>query len=83
MPSSRPWPLAASTQPTAQPPGGLLRTLGLLYALVAFVAALALFLYAIPFLSNLRYLKRAIVYPDHRPRPNYPCALGDPGRCAA
>jgi len=50
-------------QSKAQPPGGLLRALGLLYALVAFVAALALFLYAIPFLGNLRFLKRAIVNP--------------------
>jgi protein-S-isoprenylcysteine O-methyltransferase Ste14 len=38
--------------------------LGLLYALVAFVAALALFLYAIPFLINLRYLKGAVVSPS-------------------
>ena len=52
-----------SAQRTTKPPGSLLRTLGLLYALVAFVTALALFVYAIPFLSNLRYLKRPIVTP--------------------
>ncbi len=47
-----------------KPPGGLLRSLGVLYALAAFVGALALFLYAVPFLSNLRVLKRAIVDPS-------------------
>jgi methanethiol S-methyltransferase len=51
-------------QRPTKPPGGVLRMLGLLYALVAFVAALAIFLYAIPFLINLRYLKRLIVYPS-------------------
>jgi protein-S-isoprenylcysteine O-methyltransferase Ste14 len=51
-------------QTKTTPPGGLLRALGLLYALVAFVAALALFLYAIPFLINLRYLKGAVVSPS-------------------
>jgi protein-S-isoprenylcysteine O-methyltransferase Ste14 len=56
--------LQPRTQPKAQPPGGLLRTLGLAYALIAFVTALALFLYAIPFLGNLRFLKRAIVNPS-------------------
>jgi hypothetical protein len=51
-------------QRTAKPPGALLRALGLLYALAAFVAAFALFIYTIPFLVNLRYLKRAVVYPS-------------------
>ena len=50
-------------QRKTKPPSGLLRTLGLAYALAAFVAALALFLYAIPFLGDLRVLKRAIVNP--------------------
>ena len=58
----------ASSQPPAphtfNPPGGLFRALGLLYALIAFVTALALFLYAIPFLGNLRFLKQAIVSPS-------------------
>jgi protein-S-isoprenylcysteine O-methyltransferase Ste14 len=57
----------ATSQPQAQSrtklPDGPLRALGLLYALVAFVVALALFLYAIPFLGNLRFLKRTIVNP--------------------
>ena len=55
--------LQPRTQPKAKPPGGLFRTLGF-YALIAFVTALALFLYAIPFLGNLRFLKRAIVNPS-------------------
>ena len=55
--------LQLAAQRKTNPPGALLRTLGLLYALAAFVAALALFLYAVPFLGNLRFLKRAIVNP--------------------
>ena len=50
-------------QSTTRPQSGLLRAVGLVYALVAFVMAFALFLYAIPFLANLRFLKRAIVNP--------------------
>jgi hypothetical protein len=49
---------AASAQGTA-PRRAPLR--GVLYALVAFVAAFALHLHH-PFLINLRYLKRAVVY---------------------
>ena len=45
------------------PPGALTRAVGLVYALTAFVLAFALFLYTIPFLANLRFLKRAIVNP--------------------
>jgi methanethiol S-methyltransferase len=56
--------LQRPAQPTMKPPGALLRALGLLYALVAFVAAFALFIYTIPFLVNLRYLRRAVVYPS-------------------
>src|SRR2546423_14952889 len=56
--------LQRPAQPTTKPPGALLRALGLLYALVAFVAAFALFIYTIPFLINLRYLKHAVVYPS-------------------
>src|SRR4051812_50222026 len=56
--------LQRPAQPTMKPPGALLRALGLLYALVAFVAAFALFIYTIPFLINLRYLRRAVVYPS-------------------
>jgi methanethiol S-methyltransferase len=45
-------------------PGALSRALGLLYAWAAFLVALSLFLYAVPFLGNLRFLKRAIVEPS-------------------
>ena len=68
--------LQLAAQRTTKPPGALLRTLGLLYALVAFVAAFALFIYTIPFLVNLRYLKRAIVVPVHRLRPVRPRCPG-------
>ena len=44
-----------------EPPGGPLRTLGLLYGLAAFFGALALFLYAVPFLGNLRILKHSVL----------------------
>jgi hypothetical protein len=47
--------LQRPAQRTTTPPGALLCTLGVLYALVAFVAAFALFIYTIPFLVNLRY----------------------------
>jgi protein-S-isoprenylcysteine O-methyltransferase Ste14 len=57
-------PSPPSAPPAAHPPGATLRALGLAYALAAFLAALALFLYAIPFLGNLGLLKRLIVYPS-------------------
>ncbi len=44
--------------------GGPLAALGLAYALAAFVLALALFLYAIPFLANLKIAKQAVVIPS-------------------
>jgi protein-S-isoprenylcysteine O-methyltransferase Ste14 len=61
-------------QTKTKPPGGLLRALGLLYALVAFVAALALFLYAIPFLINLRSPKGTMVTPSIDVGPSAPVA---------
>lgn len=54
---------SSGTQPTAKAPGSLLGALGLLYAFAAFVTALVLFVYAVPFLSNLRLPKRLIVAP--------------------
>jgi protein-S-isoprenylcysteine O-methyltransferase Ste14 len=58
----------AVSQPLAQfktkPPGGLLRALGVAYALAAFAGAFALFIYAVPFLANLRYPKSLIVDPS-------------------
>jgi protein-S-isoprenylcysteine O-methyltransferase Ste14 len=44
--------------------GGPLVALGVAYALVAFALALALFLYAIPFLANLKIAKQAVVTPS-------------------
>jgi methanethiol S-methyltransferase len=51
-------------QDKAKPPGGLLCALGIAYALLAFAGAMALFVYAIPFLANLRFLSRTIVEPS-------------------
>jgi methanethiol S-methyltransferase len=51
-------------QDKANPPGGLLCALGIAYALLAFAGAMALFVYAIPFLANLRFLSRTIVEPS-------------------
>jgi methanethiol S-methyltransferase len=45
-------------------PGRIARALGLAYALAGFAVALALFIYAVPFLANLQIFKRAIVSPS-------------------
>jgi hypothetical protein len=45
-------------------PGALPRALGLVYAWAGFVIALALFLYAVLFLINLRFLGRPAVAPS-------------------
>ncbi len=56
------------------PRSALLGALGAAYALVAFAPALALFLYAIPFLANLKIAKQAVVTPS--------IDIGDPGPVA-